>query len=191
MMDQHFLDKTFDKATLAASLLLPGEYDNCTFNGGDFSNADFSGFRFSDCTFRDCNLSMVKTNKTAFRDIRFTGCKMLGMRFDNCNDLGLSFSFDQCTLNHSSFFKTKIKKTVFKNSQLREVDFSECDLSGSLFDNCDFTDASFDRTILEKADLRSSFNYSIDPAINRVKKAKFALPAVIGLLDKYDIEIER
>ncbi|HZB12656.1 MAG TPA: pentapeptide repeat-containing protein, partial [Chryseolinea sp.] len=82
------------------------------------------------------------------------------------------------------------KKTVFKNSQLQETDFTECDVTGALFDNCDLTNATFAFTILEKADLRTSYNYSIDPEKNRVKKARFSLQGVTGLLDKYDIEIE-
>jgi len=51
------------------------------------------------------------------------------------------------------------------------------------------TGAMFESTNLEKADFRSSFHYSINPEINKIKKAKFSLPAVIGLLDKYQIEI--
>jgi len=116
---------------------------------------------------------------------------MLGLRFDQCNTLGLAVGFDQCALNHSSFYKAKLKKTVFKNSQLQEVDFTECDLTGSLFDACDLMRATFENSILEKTDLRTSFNYSFDPQINRIKKAKFSLPGVLGLLDKYDIEIDR
>jgi fluoroquinolone resistance protein len=51
--------------------------------------------------------------------------------------------------------------------------------------------ATFDNTIIEKADFRGSLNYSIDPENNRVKKAKFSLSGVDGLLGKYDIEIDR
>ena len=70
------------------------------------------------------------------------------------------------------------------------MDFTECDLAASVFDNCDLKLAAFENTILEKADLRSSYNYSINPELNKIKKAKFSLPAVVGLLDKYDIEIK-
>jgi uncharacterized protein YjbI with pentapeptide repeats len=115
---------------------------------------------------------------------------MLGLRFDTCNDFGLSFSFDSCQLNHSSFFKTKIKKTVFKNSQLQETDFAEADLTSAMFDNCNLERANFDQTILEKSDFRTSYNYSIDPERNRVKKAKFSILGIAGLLDKYDIDID-
>jgi uncharacterized protein YjbI with pentapeptide repeats len=58
-----------------------------------------------------------------------------------------------------------------------------------VFDNCDFRGAIFDHTNIEKADLRTSYNYSIDPEINRIKKAKFSILGVSGLLNKYDIEI--
>ena len=83
-----------------------------------------------------------------------------------------------------------IKKTTFKNSQLQEVDFTESELSYSVFDYCDLTRATFYNTNIEKADFRTSNNYSIDPENNQIKKARFSLPAAAGLLDKYDIEID-
>src|SRR5690606_664484 len=110
--------------------------------------------------------------------------------FESCNEFGLRFSFDGCQLDHSSFFKTKIKKTLFKDSQLQEVDFAECDLSGATFDNCNLAKANFDHTILEKSDFRTSYNFSIDPELNRMKKAKFSMMGISGLLHKYDIDIE-
>ena len=102
---------------------------------------------------------------------------------------GLSFGFEGGQLDQSSFYRTKLKKTVFKNIQLKEVDLTECDLASAVFDHCDLAGATFENTILEKADLRTSFNYSIDPERNRVKKAKFSLQGLPGLLNKYDIEI--
>jgi uncharacterized protein YjbI with pentapeptide repeats len=116
---------------------------------------------------------------------------MLGLRFDTCNAFGLSFSFDGCQLNHSSFYKMKIKKTVFKNTQLHEVDFAEADLSNAVFDNCYLTQAVFDHTIIEKADFRTAYNYSINPENNKIKKAKFSIQGISGLLDKYEIDIEK
>jgi fluoroquinolone resistance protein len=183
-------DKIFDKNDFTKLPLSKGEYENCTFKHCNFTENDLSDFKFMDCEFIGCNLSLAKMHRAALQGIKFKDCKMLGLRFDTCADFNLSFSFDNCTLNHSSFYKIKIKKTVFKNSQLQETDFTECDVTGSLFDNCDLTNATFAFTILEKADLRTSYNYSIDPEKNRVKKARFSLQGVTGLLDKYDIEIE-
>ena len=115
---------------------------------------------------------------------------MVGIHFENCNDFGLSFKFENFTLEQSSFFKKKIRNTNFENSKLIEIDFTETDLTGSVFSNCDLMRTIFNNTILEKADLRTSYNFSIDPEINRIKKVKFSFPGVAGLLDKYDIEIE-
>lgn len=88
------------------------------------------------------------------------------------------------------FIRLRSKKTLFKNTQLKEVDFTDCDLTQSVFDKCDLTDAKFDNSILEKADFRTASHYSINPEVNRIKKARFALSGIPGLLDKYDIEID-
>jgi uncharacterized protein YjbI with pentapeptide repeats len=79
---------------------------------------------------------------------------------------------------------------VFKYSQLKEVDFTESDLTNALFESCDLMMATFDHTILEIADFRSAFNYTIDPEINKLKGAKFSTLGLSGLLAKYNIEIE-
>ena len=55
---------------------------------------------------------------------------------------------------------------------MKDVDFTSADLTGSVFDQCDFTNAIFDQSNLEKVDLRTSFNYSIDITKNKVKKSK-------------------
>ena len=39
-------------------------------------------------------------------------------------------------------------------------------------------------------DFKTSYNYSIDPEVNSIKKAKFSLEGISGLLYKYDIVIE-
>ena len=115
---------------------------------------------------------------------------MLGLHFEDCNGFIFSAQFDNCVLNFSSFYKRKLKKILFKDCTLQEVDFIESDLGNALFTNCDLKGAKFENTILERADLSTAFNYSIDPGINRIKRAKFSYPGVIGLLDKYDIDFE-
>ncbi|MDO9037589.1 MAG: pentapeptide repeat-containing protein, partial [Lutibacter sp.] len=98
--------------------------------------------------------------------------------------------FEDCHLNIISFYKLKLKNTKFNKCKLQEVDFTETDLSNASFNNCDLIGSIFNATILEKADFRTSYNYSIDPEINRIKKARFSLQGIVGLLGKYQIEIE-
>ncbi len=186
MQNNYIEDQSFTRI----DRLSKGEYENCSFNNCNFAEMDLSEYIFTNCSFNNTNLSMAKLNKTAFRDVKFKDCKMLGLRIENCNEFGLSFSFNACQLNHSSFFKSKIKKTLFKNSDLLETDFTEADLTAAIFENCDLNKTIFDQTILEKADFRTSFNYSIDPESNLIKKAKFSISGILGLLDKYDIEVE-
>ncbi|HMQ70314.1 MAG TPA: pentapeptide repeat-containing protein [Ignavibacteria bacterium] len=193
MREIYILDKIFQEKdfTHANKPLAKGEYENCVFNNSNFSGNDLSEFKFIDCTFNGCNLSLVKLNNTVLRDVKFNKCKMAGIGFDVSSDFGLSFTFDGCILNNSSFYKTMIKKTDFQNSQLKEVDFTETDLTDSVFDKCDLAQAVFDHTILTGADFRTSYNYSIDPGNNKIKKAKFSIYGIQGLLGKYDIVIEK
>ena len=167
-----------------------GEYESCTFHSCNFSEVDLTRIVFVDCLFVDCNLSLVKTTNLVLRRVQFKGCKMLGFHFEHCNGLLLSVGFEKCMLNLSTFYRLSLKKTKFVDCALQEVDFTECDLTDSKFDGCDLSMAIFRSTNLEKADFRSSYNYAIDPGFNTIKKAKFSLSGLPGLLDQYDLEIE-
>src|SRR6185436_9693421 len=180
-MEPELVHKDYDRVNFKENPLVKAEYENCKFISCHFESTDLSEIKFI-CQFRGSNVSLVNLSKTVFRESQFVNCKMLGLQFYNCSEFGLSFTFDNCNLGHSSFYKTKIKKTVFKNSQLHEVDFTDCDLSGSSFEKCDLANARFENTIMEKADFRTSSNYSINPELNRVKKARFPLSQIIGLL---------
>ena len=186
MQENYFEEKSFGKEFVPQK----GEYENCDFNYCNFADCDLSDYRFVNCRFKDCNFSLAKLYNTMFQDVKFLDCKMVGLQFDMCNEFGISFSFEGCGLNHSCFYRMNLKRIVFKNSQLQEVDFVEADLSNAVFQNCDLSGAVFDRTLLEKADFRTSYNYTLDPEVNRIKKAKFSSKEVLGLLEKYDIEIE-
>lgn len=183
-------NKVFDKIDFTQQPFSIGDYENCRFVNCNFSNCNLSNTNFTECEFAFCNLSLAQLSKTAFRDVQFKDCKLLGLRFDTCNPFLFSVRFENSVLNLSSFFKLSIKKTVFKNSTLHEVDFSETDLTQSVFDNCDLLRAIFDYTVLDKTDFRLSYNYTLDPEKNKIKKAKFSKEGVVGLLNKYDIEIE-
>jgi fluoroquinolone resistance protein len=167
-----------------------GDYEECTFKNCDFSDSDLSDINFLECEFRECNLSLARLAQTSFREVKFINCKLLGLHFEDCNNLMISFEFDCCTLDLSSFYKLKLKKTIFRNSKIIEADFTETDLTNSSLKNCDLLRTIFKNTNLEGVDFRTSNNYSIDPDLNRIKKAKFSLPGIAGLLDKYDIEID-
>ena len=190
-MSKHIVEEQhFEKIDFSENPLIKGEYEHCTFVNCVFANADLSDFVFAECEFKGCNMSLAKITRTAFRDVSFIDCKLLGLHFEGCNNFLFAVDFDTCFLNLSSFYKLGLKKMKFKDCSLHEVDFTESDLNTATFDNCDLAHATFDRTNLEKTDFRTSFNYSIDPEANKIKGAKFSLNGIPGLLHRYNIEIE-
>lgn len=64
------------------------------------------------------------------------------------------------------------------------------DLTESLFDNCNLRLSVFSETNMNKADLYTSYNFSIDPEKSKLKKAIFSTYNIKGLLDKYELIIK-
>ena len=185
----YITDKTFEQIQYAKEPFVKGDYDGCHFRSCDLSNSDLSHCTFIDCTFTDCNLSLAKIIQTSFRDIVFTNCKLTGLHFDYCNTGLFSAAFENCNLTLSCFFQMKLKKINFAGSTLHETDFTEADLSEANLCNCDLFKAVFDHTMLEKTDFRNAVNFSIDPATNKIKKAKFNKENLSGLLGNYDLDL--
>lgn len=190
-MDFKYIDEqSFTNINFSEIPLEIGEYEYCTFTNCNFSNSILSEIKFLECEFFDCNFSNANLTDVSFQDVQFKNCKMLGLQFDACNEFGFAANFDMCQLDHSIFFKMKLNRTFFNNSQLKGVDFTETDLKKSKLIGCNLQDATFQNTNLEMADLRNATNYSLDPEQNGIKGAKFSIPEVTGLLDKYDIRIQ-
>lgn len=82
-------------------------------------------------------------------------------------------------MKNVSFQGSRLKENYFTNTLLNGADFSHVDLSGTIFHNCD----------LSKADFSTASKYEIDPQSNKIKKAKFSLPEVIGLLSSFEINL--
>jgi uncharacterized protein YjbI with pentapeptide repeats len=104
-----------------------------------------------------------------------------------CDKLIFGISFEDCILDFAKFYTVKLKGTFFTNCSLIAVDFMSADLTEVIFDHCDLYRAEFSKAIANKADFRTSFNYTIDPEKTKVKKALFALEGLKGLLHKHDI----
>lgn len=181
---------TFEKQDYTQNQLPKGDYENCTFLNCDFSSSNLSGINFINCNFKHCNLSLTKINQASFRNVKFENCKMLGLHFEYCNDFLFEVNFQNCLLNLSSFYKLKMKKTKFAICEMHEVDFTQTDLNLAIFDECDLMGSTFEQTNLEKADLRGAHHFSIDPELNKIKKAKVTQASLAGFLDKYDLVIE-
>jgi len=180
-------DQTFTKIT--AGQLTGTTYENCKFMNCDFAHAQLAGITFVDCLFDTCNLLLADLGNTGLQNIRFKHCKISGVNFGKANDFLFEVHFEDCILDNAVFYKKKNKKATYTDCSMIETDLTEADLTDCKLINCNLKNAFFSRTVLKNADLSTSFNFIIDPDDNIIKKAKFSLHGLPGLLAKYDIRI--
>lgn len=183
------LHKTFEKVVYTGQKVASREFENCVFRDCDFSNTTFMSSTFMDCEFIDCNLSMLELLGSSLKNVTFKNCKLLGIVFENCDDFLFQVYFENCILDFASFNNKKMAKTKFINSSLRETSFLGTNLKQSSFEKCDLQGAIFNESDLTECNFTTATNYQIDPQFNVLKKARFALQGIPGLLEKYDIKI--
>jgi uncharacterized protein YjbI with pentapeptide repeats len=185
-----YIHKTFEKVLYFNQKVNNREFDGCIFRNCDFSASDFSYNTFIDCEFIDCNMGMTKLTGSSLKSVSFKTCKLLGIEFHLCEDFLFSVDFENCILDYSSFANKKMPKTRFLNCSMKEVVFIGADLTKSVFENANLDNAVFNDTQLKEADFTTAYNYKIDPEFNPMKKAKFSMMGIPGLLEKYDLKIE-
>ncbi|MEQ8583250.1 MAG: pentapeptide repeat-containing protein [Marinoscillum sp.] len=188
-MEDYFEEQVFNGVNFTEQRLDKGEYNLCRFVNCSFSGVDLSYLVFSECVFENCDLSNARMNSSSWKEVQFNECKLLGLIFSDCNPFLIAMNFRGCQLNFSSFYQLNLKGSKFEQCSLHEVDFTETNLTGASFYQSDLSGAIFENTILEKSDFRSAQNYALDPELNKLKKAKFSMPEVVGLLHKLDIHI--
>jgi len=187
---EYFEEKTWENIDFKPLGFETAQYEDCRFIQCDFAGLSLQGNSFTCCEFIECNLSNVQLLGVTLNDVSFKRCKMLGLGFEVCRDFLFSVNFESCQLDYSSFYKRNLKKQLFKLCSLKEVDFTDANLEQALIADCDLAGAKFENTRLEKADLHSSINLSMDPDLNKIKGAVFALQSLPGLLLKHGIKIK-
>ncbi|PZR19885.1 MAG: hypothetical protein DI539_12450 [Flavobacterium psychrophilum] len=190
MSDNYLIAKEYTDVVFGDESIMYKDFERCSFTNCDFSSANFTGVAFIDCTFTGCNFYEAKINYVAFRGALFTDCDFNGVNFSMVDPLLFEIEFKDCLLDYSKFYTLKIKGTTFTNCSLIAVDFMSTDLTGVMFDNCNLHKAVFIDAIANKADFTTSYNFSIDPERNKLKKAMFSQAGLKGLLDKYDIIVK-
>lgn len=159
------------------------EFVNCQFS-------DLATISFIDCVFQDCNLSNASVANARFSDVAFINCKLTGINFSDSKDFGFSIHVENCILDYTIFERKKPAKSSFTNCKIHGADFTQADLSKCRFHNCDFWDAVFANTNVGGVDFTTSKNFTIDPTMNNVKKAKFLSSDLAGLLTRFDIIVK-
>lgn len=183
------MDRIITTEDLSSFSFHAGEVECVRFEQCDLSGHDLSSVVFIECTFVDCNLSNASVSRTSFRECSFLSCKLMGVRFDDCIPFLQPPVFKNCDLKLASFVSMKLPSVHFERCQLHETDFSQAVLTGAIFTESDLAGAIFDGTDLRKADMHSSYHYSIDPERNSIKQLKVSRDSLHGFLHKYGLLI--
>jgi uncharacterized protein YjbI with pentapeptide repeats len=189
-MQEYFVDIEHNNQIFEESFFNLKEFESCTFNDCNFSKCLFIGVSFIDCIFNNCVLDQAKIGNVAFRNAIFNNCQIREVNFAMCDKFIFAITFNECILDFSKFYTLKIKGTTFQDCSLIAVDFMAANLTEVIFDNCDLYRSEFDKAIANKANFKTSYNYTIDPSKTKIKKAIFSLKEVKGLLFKHDLLIK-
>lgn len=187
--------ETFKGLRLPEGRIEDVEFESCTFDHCLWSGATIARCRFSSCTFVGCDLSNVTVTGTRFRDVKFRSTKLIGIDWTKADGMSERVStttlvFVESILDLSRFYGLNLRGVTLERCSAKEVDLTEADLRDATCRGTDFSGARFHGTDLEKTDMRGALNYVIDPRINKVKHAQFALPEAVALLRGLDVRIE-
>jgi uncharacterized protein YjbI with pentapeptide repeats len=106
------------------------------------------------------------------------------------NHFLLDWSFEKCKIELCNFGGLKMKKSRFYECIIFDSDFIDAQLSEADFSLSDLQGCVFRNTNLEGANFSGAKHYYIDPAQNKLKKAKFSMPEAMNLLIPFGMEID-
>ncbi|RRA97728.1 pentapeptide repeat-containing protein [Larkinella rosea] len=184
-----FFDQHFDPTTGAPDAFPYHDFEQCTFKNLPLGKAVLANSNFVNCRFESCNLDLALVKGTKFNDVSFVKCTLVGVNFEHCNPFAFSVGFEECNLDQSYFFNRNLKKTKLIGCSLKGASFINCDLAGAVFKDCNLELTVFVNNTLTQVDFSTSYNLTLDPEQNKLKKAKFSLHSLPGLLTKYDLVI--
>lgn len=187
---EHY-DQTFDRPDSVPARWADQEFEQCLFRKLDLSGAVITGASFVNCQFEDCILTRAELKNTKLYDVRFLRCKLPYVDFGLCNPFGFHVDFQECQLDYVVFLNRKLKKSHFTECSIREAHFLKCELTGTAFRHCNLELTRFDDNDLSQVDFSTSYNLQINPDTNKLKKARFSLHNLPGLLTKYDLVITK
>lgn len=156
----------------------------------NFTWIQFTWKVFSDCIFEKCNLSNIDLKSTTFNNIEFNNSKIMWLQFVDLNHFLSSYNFNDCNISLSSFHWVNLKNTIFNDCEIKESVFNSTNLENVNFNYCDLEKSIFVNCNMKKTNFIWSYNFSIDPSINKLNKTQFSRENCVGLLSNLDIVIK-
>lgn len=191
---ERFQDHLFKSLQVTQTTYEQVEFVDCTFILSLMTDISFSQCRFKECRFDQCDMSLCAFPHSTFDGCVFRDTKLVGIDWTQAAWTGLKLQeplrFDACVLSHSTFIGMKIADLKMTDCISTDVDFREADLTGIDFSGTDLSQSLFHHTNLEGADFRRARNYTIQPEVNRLTKAKFSMPEALSLLYSMDIVLD-
>jgi len=181
--------ETFSGLTLGEETVKGVTFEECIFENCSFISTKLEACRFITTTFRGCILSAVLPTNSRFDEVTFKNCKAIGIDWTRTSEVR-KLRFAESQVNYSNFRFLKIPGLKMERCEVKDADFIEAKIKGASFAKSDLEKTRFFKTDLTEADFRGAENYSIDPAGNTLKKARFSLPEAIALLESLEIILD-
>lgn len=166
------------------------EISNIYFYWINFTWKNFTWKNFNNCIFEKCNLSNIDLRATIFNNIEFKNSKIMWLKFVDLSHFLANFNFSDCNISLSSFYWMSLKNTNFNDCEIKESDFNNTDLENVKFNYCDLEKSIFSNCNMKNTSFIWSYNFSIDPTINKLNKTKFTRENCLWLLNNLNIIIE-
>jgi len=182
-------DIVFEQLDATKSSIRDSRFDRCIFRKVQLKESSFSKCKFESCVFESCDLSLFHGYDSAFIDVQFRECKLVGINWTDARRYS-NISFEGCVLDYCSFAGLDFRKTGFRDCRLVEASFAEANLTDANFAGSDLTGCRFLRTNLTRCDLSNARGYVISPNENTVKGMKVSLAGAVSLMQTFGVQVD-
>ncbi len=186
---EDYYQREFKGLELDSAVFDNVEFEKCEFVDCKWIDVGLLESRIIDCEFKDCYISALKLSGTSISTLKVKESKIIGINWSDLESID-EVEFVKCDLSMGNFSGLDLREAVFDECKIEESKFLEVNLSKAKLNDCDLRDSLFHMCELKWADFRGSRSYMIDPRNNKIDKAQFSFPEVVGLLKPIDIEIE-
>lgn len=184
-----FEHETIRAGSLQGMRLVGKEFYRCVFEGVQLQETRWADVRLESCVFRDCDLTRANVAGLHLREVRFEGCKLMGIDWSEAAP-NPEVHFEDCNLRYGSFVGLSLRKTTFARCAAPEVNFIDTDLTEADFTGTDLTGSNFRDCTLTKADFRGATGAFLDPSGNRFKATRVSVETAVMVAGSLGMRVE-
>ena len=184
-------DQEFNQVTQGATELSDLKFVDCQFNNCRFEDLTLTNVQLQECSFSHCTIANVTTTFSAGRNLQFEQCNLIGISWGELVIDKYSLVIDRLTnslLKYNNFIGMELPNFSFTTNEILNSNFEDCNFQKAQFNGCELADTQFISDDLRRADFTAAHNYFVDLQTNRIEKASFSFPDVMGLLESLDIK---